>query len=153
MANLGWTPIQMEPAGPPWGWNPAATFMTAFYTAQENQRAQEKAARDREMEQILFPLKAQQAALELDKLQMEVERGAMTNQIYRKALRQSHSSQMQGLRDVDRSISNGGSSNQAGVYQSRFGFGSKLTPPAASAPQAAQPTTRKVGSGLMPKNP
>ena len=113
MANLGWSPIQMDPAGPPWGWNPAATFMTAFYTAQENKLAQEKAARDREMEQILFPLKAQQAALELDKLQMEVERGAMSNQIYRKALRQAHSGQMQGLRDVDRSISNGGSPNQA----------------------------------------
>ena len=27
----------------PWGWNPAATFQTAFIEAQENQRAQEKA--------------------------------------------------------------------------------------------------------------
>jgi hypothetical protein len=66
--------VQLEPAGPPWGWNPASAFNEAFNESKRTKMAQEKFQMEREMEQILFPLKQQKAALELDKLQAEVER-------------------------------------------------------------------------------
>ena len=147
------SPVRPIDTAPPWGWNPAATFQTAFTLAQENKRAQEKRAVEMELEQILLPVKQKQAALALDKMQFEVERQSLFLDRERTAYKQAS----RGLNDEVRGggiAGNGDSSNQAPAsgYQSRFGFGSKLTPPAASAPQAAQPTTRKVGSGLMPKN-
>ena len=130
-----------EPAAPPWDWNPGATFVEAFNESRRTRLMQEKAEQEAELNRILFPLKAQQAALELDKLQMEVERGAMTNQIYRKALRQSHSGQMQGLRDIDRSIS--------GTTTSRWGlsrYGVNTTP----SQSAASPKPRLNWSVVQP---
>lgn len=155
------SPIQIaqpDPA-PPWGWNPAATFQTAFNNAREEQRAQQEFQLGMEIEKILLPAKIAKAEYDVKKFEMDAQ---VLERIYRNqtaALDRSYSgikSAIGGSRGSGASSNvagNVGSSNQAGVYQSRFGFGSKLTPPAASAPQAVQPTTRKVGSGLMPKQP
>jgi len=62
------------PAPVPWGWNPAATFQTAFFESQENQRKQQEFQMAQEMDQILFPIKQQQAQLSLEKMQLEMER-------------------------------------------------------------------------------
>jgi hypothetical protein len=120
--------------------------MTAFNDAQENRRAQEKAQREADLNEILFPLKAQQTALELDKLQMEVERGAMTNQIYRKALRQSHSGQMEGLRDIDRNVSGGN-----GSFKSQYGFGLGIKP--QTNPAARPKVSWKIVTPAAPAIP
>ena len=71
------SPVRPIETGPPWNWNPAETFQTAFIAAQENKRAQEKAAMEMELEQILLPVKQKQAALALDKMQFEVERQSL----------------------------------------------------------------------------
>jgi hypothetical protein len=56
---------------PPWNWNPAATFITAYTTMQENQRAQEKAGMEAELSRILLPEKAAQAEFNLKQLAYE----------------------------------------------------------------------------------
>lgn len=137
----------------PWGWNPAATFLTAYKTMQDENRAQREFEVAQELEQFLLPIKKQQAQLSLEKMNLEMEKtkGELTRQTL--LTRMATDAYRNTNRGVNSAVAgNVGSSNQAGVYQSRFGFGSKLTPPATSAPQAAQPVTRKVGSGLMPKN-
>lgn len=65
--------LATEPVAPPWNWNPGATFQTAFNDAQTNQRAQEKAAMDRELNAILFPAKKAQAEFTIKQLAYETE--------------------------------------------------------------------------------
>lgn len=87
------------PEGPGWEWNPGQTFVTAFNNAQENRRRNEEAAREAELAAILFPLKQQQAALELEKLQQEVERGTLLTQRIREAGKVAHRGIMQGIQN------------------------------------------------------
>lgn len=56
---------------PPWNWNPMNTFLTAYTTVQENQRAQESAAMDAELSRILLPEKAAKAAFNIKQLAYE----------------------------------------------------------------------------------
>lgn len=67
------SPVRPIDTSVPWGWNPAATFLTAYTTAQENQRKQEQAAMDMELENILFPVKKAQAEFTLKELAYESE--------------------------------------------------------------------------------
>ena len=144
---------------PPWGWNPAATFQTSFLAAREEERSQQEFQMKAELDKILFPVKKAQAEFTLKELAYESENMAgrykLMGEVMDTKRRMLRSGGSGGSGASSNVAGNGGSPNQApaGGYRSRFGFGSKLTPPAASAPQAAQPTTRKVGSGLMPKNP
>ena len=87
------------PEGPGWEWNPGATFVTAFNNAQENQRLQQKRAEEAELASILIPYKRQVAALELDKLQQEVERSTLLTQKIREAGRTAHRGIMQGIQN------------------------------------------------------
>ena len=111
MADLGWTPIKVEPAGPPWGWNPGQVFVTNFMAAQENKRLQEKAAQEAELAQILLPYQKSKAALELDKLQQEVERGTLINEKLRQANKTTHQNLINGLNNPD-------SGSAASIYNS-----------------------------------
>ena len=152
-----WPTLQPAPNVdlPPWGWNPTATFLTAYTTAQEEKRAQEEFQMKAALDKILFPAKKAQAEFTLKQLAYESERMANSYKLLNEETDERRRILRSGGSGASSNVAgNGGSSNQAPAsgYQSRFGFGSKLTPPAASAPQAAQPTTRKVGSGLMPKN-
>ena len=52
----------------PWGWNPAATFQTAFNNAEENRRAQEKMAMEQELYKILLPEKIARTEFNLKEL-------------------------------------------------------------------------------------
>jgi hypothetical protein len=137
------------PEGPGWEWNPGATFVTAFNNAQENKRANEKMAMEQQLSEILFPAKKAQAEFTIKQLAYESER--MENSY--KLLNEETDERRRLLRDGGR-VGNPNTSNvaPAGGYQSRYGFGSKLSP-VSTTPQTAQPTTRKVGSGLMPKTP
>jgi hypothetical protein len=89
------------PEGPGWEWNPGQTFVTAFNNAQENQRLQQKRAEEAELASILLPYKRQSAALELDKLQQEVERSTLLTQKIREAGKAAHQGIMQGIQNPD----------------------------------------------------
>ena len=91
--------MAVEPAAPPWNWNPGATFVQAFNDAQANQRAQEKAAQEAELMKILLPYKQQTAALELEKLQQEVERSTLLTKKIREGNQVAHRGIMQGLQN------------------------------------------------------
>lgn len=52
----------------PWGWNPTATFLTAYTTAQEEKRAQEKMAMEQELYRILLPEKIAKTEFNLKEL-------------------------------------------------------------------------------------
>ena len=65
----------------PWGWNPAATFQTAFNAAQENKRAQEKMALENELAQILLPQKRAEMEFNLKKLAYDTERLTLVNKL------------------------------------------------------------------------
>jgi hypothetical protein len=71
-----WPTLQAAPNvdRPPWNWNPVDTYLTAFTAMQKNQREQEEFQMAQEMDQILFPIKQQQAQLSLEKMQLEMER-------------------------------------------------------------------------------
>jgi len=66
--------VEFEPTAPPWGWNPAATFLTAYTTMQENQRAQQEFAVQQELEQYLLPIKKRSAELSLANMELEMEK-------------------------------------------------------------------------------
>lgn len=59
------------PEGPGWEWNPGQTFVTAFNDAQENRRAQEKAAQEAELASILLPAKRAEAEFNIKKLALD----------------------------------------------------------------------------------
>lgn len=151
----------VAPEPVPWNWNPGATFMQAYYDAQENQRARQEFEVQQELSRILLPAKAAEAEYNLKKFQLDAQllekmhkaKSASLDAAYNGITSAVTGRGASGSGASSNVAGNVGSSNQAGVYQSRFGFGSKLTPPAASAPQAIQPVARKVGSGVMPKQP
>ena len=144
----------MEPVGPPWGWNPGQTFVTAFNEAQANKRANEKMAMEQELAAILLPAKKAEADYNMKKLSYDSQLLEKIYQTKSAALDESYRGVTSAVGGSNSNVPGSQSSGTVAArgFQSRFGFGSKLKPPAASAPQAAQPTTRKVGSGLMPKN-
>jgi hypothetical protein len=71
-----WPTLQAAPNvdRPPWNWNPVETYLTAYTAMQKNQREQQEFQMAQEMDQILFPIKQQQAQLSLEKMQLEMER-------------------------------------------------------------------------------
>jgi hypothetical protein len=99
------------PKGPGWEWNPGATFVTAFNNAQENRRANEKMALDQELAAILLPYKQQTAALELEKLQQEVERSTFLTKRIREGGAIAHRGIMQGLQNPNQPSSSIGQWN------------------------------------------
>ena len=125
------SPVRPIDTAVPWNWNPAATFQTAFTLAQENKRAQEKAAVEMELEQILLPVKQKQAALALDKMQFEVERQSLFLDRERTAYKEAS----RGLNgELSGGSDTGATSNPDGSYKSQYGFGlgmKKQTTPAA----------------------
>lgn len=79
-----WPTLQAAPNidRPPWNWNPAETFLTAYTTMQEEKRAQEEFTIAQELDRYLLPMKKQQAELSLEKMNLEMEktRGELTRQ-------------------------------------------------------------------------
>jgi len=65
--------MAVEPAAPPWNWNPGATFVAAFNDAQANKRANEKMAMEQELTAILLPAKRAEAEYNIKKLQFQSE--------------------------------------------------------------------------------
>jgi hypothetical protein len=88
-----------QPAAPPWNWNPGATFVEAYNDARRNKREQEKMALEMELAEILLPYKKATAALQLEKLQQDVERGTLITERLRQAGKVTHRGMMEGIRN------------------------------------------------------
>ena len=133
------------PEGPGWEWNPGATFVTAFNNAQENQRLQQKRAEEAELAAILLPYQQQKAALELDKLQQEVERSTLLTQKIREAGRTAHRGIMQGIQNPNQAVSGSGGDvvSQDQQPQQQLGYSNRLR----------KTGTGTLGSGLQPIQP
>jgi hypothetical protein len=136
----GWTPPNPTQ---PWGWNPVQTFVDAYNSQQEMAYQKEQMEMERELNQILFPIKQQQAQLSLEKMQLEMERTKGEIERQRILTRQ--------MTDVTRNTNRG--FNDGLTATNDFGpfsraVGSTTTPPAVqSAPG------RKLGQNLQPKQP
>jgi hypothetical protein len=133
-----WPTLQAAPNVdfPPWGWNPVATFQTAYNDAQEEKRAQQEFEMGMELERFLLPMKKQQAQLALEKMNLEMERTRGEIDRQRILTRQMTDVQRNVNQGFNSGLSGGAATNAQG-FQSKFGFGSKLaTPPqAASRPK------------------
>lgn len=139
------SPVRPIETGPPWNWNPAETFQSAFISAQENRRAQEKAAIEMELAQILLPVKQKTAALALDKMQFEVERQSLLLDKERTATKQA-------ARDLNGELRDGNNSNPGG---GRYGSGvaemiKSYQSGAAMPPSGGGGGGKILGTGLNP---
>lgn len=148
------SPVSDAPTNlPPWNWNPAATFQTAFNNAREEQRAQQEFQLGMELEKILLPAKIAKADYDTKKFQMDAQ---VLERIYRNqtaALDQSYS----GIKSAiggGGSRSTGSGSNAAGngvqgnVQQQQanpYGFGlGNIATPKARQPAAPKKVSWKV---------
>ena len=138
------SPIQIaqpNPA-PPWGWNPAATFLTAYNTQQENQRAQEKMAMEQELYRILLPQKQAEVEFNLKQLAYDSKlleesyraRSADLDARYRAATSSGRSGSGSGSNAAGNVVGGTGQQQQSNPYG--FGLGNIATP---KAPQPAAP--------------
>jgi hypothetical protein len=93
------TPFRPIEEGPPWNWNPGATFVEAYNESQRNKREQEKMALEMELSEILLPYKKETAALQLEKLKQDVERSTLLTAREREARSTAHPSIMEGIRN------------------------------------------------------
>jgi len=76
------SPIQIaqpDPA-PPWGWNPAATFLTAYNAQAEERRNQQEFQLGMELEKILLPAKIAKAEYDTKKFTYDAQ---LLEKIYR----------------------------------------------------------------------
>lgn len=129
-------PVRPIDTAPPWNWNPGETFVDAFNVSRLTKAKSDQLQMETELEQLLFPVAQKKAALELDKMQFEVERQSLMLDIARDAQRQAHRSQMSGLANGPQPVSPFSPNNYIGN---------------PSTQTAAAPTRRVVGGGVEPK--
>ena len=144
-----WPTLQVAPNvdRPPWGWNPVETYLTAYTTMQENQRAQEKAGMEAELSRILLPEKAAKAAFNIKQLAYES-----------KLLEKSYNAQSADYDERMRVISGGGggadadpTSNSNSTFKSQYGFGLGIKP--QTAPAARPKVSWKIVTPVVPATP
>jgi|688.fasta_scaffold293109_2 hypothetical protein len=98
--------ITTPDTAPPWGWNPAATFLTAYNTQAQARREQEKFNMAMQLERILLPAKAAQAEFTLNQLAYETENMANSYRLQNEMVNER--------RRIIRTGGSGASSNVAG---------------------------------------
>jgi len=76
---------------PPWEWNPAQTFIDAYNTQRITDQKTEEMRMSNELEKILFPLKVQNAQLQLEKLIQDRDRTMLLNEQLRESRRNASS--------------------------------------------------------------
>jgi hypothetical protein len=138
-----WPTLQVAPNvdRPPWNWNPTQTFIDAYNTQRITDQKTEEMRMSNELEKILFPLKVQNAQLQLEKLIQDRDRTMLLNEQLRESRRNASSGINAAISGVDQS-----SSGDFGPFTRSVG--STTTPPAVqSAPG------RKLGENLQPKQP
>jgi hypothetical protein len=117
-----------EPLLPPWSWNPAATFQTAFTAAREEQRAQEEFQAAQEMERILFPIKQQQAQLALEKMNLEMEKTKGELERQRILTRQATEATRNVNRGINGALLEGPAPNTQSTPAATDNYFSRITP-------------------------
>jgi hypothetical protein len=93
-------PVRPVEQGPGWNWNPGQTFVTAMNDAKKQQALLEKNRLDMELEQILMPYKVQKAALDLDKLQADTQYLAAHTALYREKSKDAQAARMGALESL-----------------------------------------------------
>jgi len=84
--------MAVEPAAPPWNWNPGATFVQAFNDAQSLQIKREEMENERQIMEILLPYKIEKAKWDISNLKADVnlakavERERAANVSYKNAM-------------------------------------------------------------------
>jgi hypothetical protein len=93
---------------PPWDWNPAQTFIDAYNTQRITDQKTEEMRMSNELEKILFPLKVQNAQLQLEKLIQDRDRTMLLNEQLRESRRNASTGINAAISGVDQSSSGGG---------------------------------------------
>jgi hypothetical protein len=132
-------PVRPIEQGPGWNWNPGQTFVTAFNDAKKQQALLEKNRLDMELEQILMPYKAQKAALELDKLQADTQYLAAHTALYREKSKDAQAARMGALE------------SQGGKSRFSDDFFSPIDGPSASVTPKDQGLPDPAGDAGLPK--
>lgn len=140
-------PVRPIDTAPPWNWNPGQTFVTAF---NESRLAKQKADEMRlsnELETILLPYKQKQAALALDKMQLDMELQSARIDREREATKQAYRQEI----DRMKGISDSGESR----FSPHIYLGNKTQTATGTAATTGAATTRRVlGKGtITPKTP
>jgi hypothetical protein len=109
-------PVRPIDTAPPWNWNPGQTFVTAF---NESRLAKQKADEMRlsnELETILLPYKQKQAALALDKMQLDMELQSARIDREREATKQSYRQEIDRMKGIS-NPEGSGSSNPYDIFR------------------------------------
>jgi hypothetical protein len=134
----------MQPVRPvetvPWGWNPGQTFVTAFNQTRLAKEQAEQMRVSSELEQILLPYKQKQAALALDKMQLDVELQSTRLDREREFTKQAYRQEIDRVKGVGGEQSGGGSRYGSGVADLVRTYRSGDRP-------AASGGSRKLGQG------
>jgi len=114
---------------PPWDWNPAQTFIDAYNTQRIADQKTEEMRMSNELEKILFPLKVQNAQLQLEKLVQDRDRTMLLNAQIREGRRNASA----GINSALSGGSNAPANNQPAVIDtSGFNFRGNLQTPTSS---------------------
>jgi hypothetical protein len=132
-----WPTLQAAPNVdlPPWGWNPVATFQTAYNDAQEEKRAKQEFDLGMQLEQILLPAK-------IAKAEYDTKKFAYDSKLLERIYRTQSAALDNSYRGVTSAVG-GGSSGSSSTVQ---GSGNTVQPSnqpryrpfGTSAPQSGQ---------------
>jgi hypothetical protein len=118
-----WPTLQAAPNVdlPPWGWNPVATFQTAYNDAQEEKRAQQEFDLGMQLEQILLPAK-------IAKAEYDTKKFAYDSKLLERIYRTQSAALDNSYRGVTSAVGGGqggggGGNNAPAAPTSRYGGG------------------------------
>jgi hypothetical protein len=139
-----WPTLQAAPNVdlPPWGWNPVATFQTAYNDAQEEKRAQQEFDLGMQLEQILLPAK-------IAKAEYDTKKFAYDSKLLERIYRTQSAALDNSYRGVTSAVGGGqGGGNNAPATnaqqpQQQLGYSNRLRKTGAGT----------LGSGLQPIQP
>jgi hypothetical protein len=118
-----WPTLQAAPNVdlPPWGWNPVATFQTAYNDAQEEKRAQQEFEVGMELEQILLPAK-------IAKAEYDTKKFAYDSKLLEKIYRTQSAALDNSYRGVTSAVGGSRGSGGSGASSNVAGNGGGSTP-------------------------
>jgi hypothetical protein len=136
-----WPTLQAAPNIdlPPWGWNPVATFQTAYNDAQEEKRAQQEFDLGMQLEQILLPAK-------IAKAEYDTKKFAYDSKLLERIYRTQSAALDNSYRGVTSAVGGGGNNapaTNAQQPQQQLGYSNRLRKTGAGT----------LGSGLQPIQP
>jgi hypothetical protein len=127
-----WPTLQAAPNVdlPPWGWNPVATFQTAYNDAQEEKRAQQEFDLGMQLEQILLPAK-------IAKAEYDTKKFAYDSKLLERIYRTQSAALDNSYRGVTSAVGGGGN-NAPATNAQQPPAQPRFRPFGTSAPQTSQ---------------